>query len=554
MSRIGPVRYGAAALLAVTLPASAPAMPSTRPPARSPLADYVRARAADALGADDQAAIGYAAAMAAAPDDAIIALRAFRQAITAGDRARAIAAARTLDAAHVLPPDGRLLLIGEAVGRRDWTGARAQIATLKDEQVFAFTAPVIEAWVTLGARGRDPLAPLAAAAGLPLASAYAAEHRALLLLATGRLDDGVVAIEALGRPGGARGVRLRIASAAVLARDHRADRALALLAGDDPVLGQARAALAAHRSLPGAVLTPADGIAELMVRVGADINRERATPIALTLARVATFLAPDNAEAWLSVGTMLVASADYPPALAALDHVSPRDPFVVAARDLRVQLLIHRGDREEALKEALAAAGPQATAADWSRVGDLYVQLARFPDAAAAYERAQALAGGDAAPDAWQYWLQRGSALEQGGDWAAARPALRKAVTLAPDEPSALNYLGYAELDRHEDVAAAMALIQRASALKPDDPAITDSLGWAYYLRGDLAHAIPTLERAAAAEPAESDINEHLGDAYWAAGRKWEARYAWRAALVAADASDMPRLKAKIDTGAIARP
>ena len=52
-----------------------------------------------------------------------------------------------------------------------------------------------------------------------------------------------------------------------------------------------------------------------------------------------------------------------------------------------------------------------------------------------------------------------------------------------------------------------------------------------------------------AAEPADAEINEHLGDAYYTAGRRYEARYAWRAALLSAEDEAAERLRAKIDRG-----
>ena len=117
-------------------------------------------------------------------------------------------------------------------------------------------------------------------------------------------------------------------------------------------------------------------------------------------------------------------------------------------------------------------------------------------------------------------------------------------------QPVALNYLGYAQLERRENVKAAMSLIEQASALKPDDPSITDSLGWAHYLTGDVHRAIPALERAVQGQPSDATINEHLGDAYWAAGRRYEARYAWSAAAVFADTADIAaRAKAKAEGG-----
>jgi len=109
--------------------------------------------------------------------------------------------------------------------------------------------------------------------------------------------------------------------------------------------------------------------------------------------------------------------------------------------------------------------------------------------------------------------------------------------------------VGYSQIEHRENVERASALIAQASKLRPEDPAITDSLGWVLYLQGKAAEAVPVLERAAAGDPREPTINEHLGDAYWATGRQYEARYAWRAALITADDKDHARLTAKIDTG-----
>ena len=75
------------------------------------------------------------------------------------------------------------------------------------------------------------------------------------------------------------------------------------------------------------------------------------------------------------------------------------------------------------------------------------------------------------------------------------------------------------------------------------------SIGWALYLRGNLTEAIPLLERAARGAPDDPEINEHLGDVYYVAGRRIEARYAWRAALVRAEGDAATRIRGKIDVG-----
>lgn len=145
--------------------------------------------------------------------------------------------------------------------------------------------------------------------------------------------------------------------------------------------------------------------------------------------------------------------------------------------------------------------------------------------------------------------MLKGVALQRAGDWAAAQSVLRQAIETAPDQAAPLNQLGYSLLERRENIGEALALIKRASVLRPDDSAITDSLGWAYFLSGNTDHAVALLERAVAAEPLESIMSEHLGDAYWGAGRRVDARYAWRAALLNAEKDAEARLAEKIDIG-----
>jgi len=118
-----------------------------------------------------------------------------------------------------------------------------------------------------------------------------------------------------------------------------------------------------------------------------------------------------------------------------------------------------------------------------------------------------------------------------------------------PDQPLILNFLGYAKLERGEDLDAAEAMIRKASALAPEDASITDSLGWALFKRGRYADAIETLERAAAKDPDQPEIHEHLGDALYSIGRRYEARFAWNAALISAEDDVAARIRLKIAAG-----
>ena len=135
-------------------------------------------------------------------------------------------------------------------------------------------------------------------------------------------------------------------------------------------------------------------------------------------------------------------------------------------------------------------------------------------------------------------------------DWREGRNDLEApAIALAPNQPLILNFLGYAKLERGEDMEAAEAMIRKASELSPDNASIIDSLGWAQFKRGKVGEAIETLQQAAGKDPDQAEIQEHLGDALYKSGRRYEARFAWNAALVTAEDDMAARVKAKLTSG-----
>lgn len=515
------------------------------------MGQYVRARLADSGGAPEQAAAGYSALLTAAPDDLMMALRAYRGGMAAGDMALALRATRVLDARGALPSEGRLLMLAEAVRAGDWHTARATIDRIEEEDSFAFLVPILRAWANFGARDGATTALLEGRTASALTPAYAAEHRALILFAQGDEEEGLAAIRSLASPvGGGAGLAVRVAAAAALAARGDRREAIELLPGSDPVSQAARETLNKRRKLAGAADTAARGMSLLFLRLADDIRRQRETPVAISLVRVAALLDPTSDPASLLASELLGAQGSTQAALALVDRVDRKGIWASSAADARVQLLATSGDREAALSAALAdSRAPRAGALELSRLGEVYSALDRHAEAADAYGRAIALIEKQGEDVPWTFWLLRGGALEQAGNWAEARPALEKAVALGPDQPVALNYLGYAQLERRENLEEAEKLIKRASELRPQDSAITDSLGWAYFLRGDIPKAIETLEKAVVGQPGEPAINEHLGDAYWAAGRRIDARYAWRAALVHAEPDVATRITAKIDVG-----
>jgi tetratricopeptide (TPR) repeat protein len=480
----------------------------------------------------------------------LIASQALGHAVTAGDWRLALDAAHVLERRGAILPDARLLLVAEAFHAHDWRAASTRIDAVAHDQLFAFAAPILRAWLAVGSGQGDALAALPAEGGQGVGAAYADEHRPLVMLALGRPGASASLVRAAASAG-ARGSRLRIAGAALLARRGDRDGALALLEGNAGPIVAARNLILARRPIPGAIASADAGMAELLVRLSLDLQSQDVTQLAAMFARLATWLAPDNSEAWMVAAELLAQQNKERIAMPLLANVAANDPFAITVRDQRIRILLDGGDRDGALADALAATrASSAGTTDWVRLGEVYGAMGRQAEAADAFGRAIAVRrDGDEAQAEWALQLMRGGALDEAGNWPDARGALQRAYRLAPEQPFVLNYLGYGELVRHENPDEAERLIREAHRLAPDNNAITDSLGWALYLRGRLPEAIAMLEQAAQGQPGDVEINEHLGDAYFAAGRRIEARFAWKAALVYADAAATARIAAKMEAG-----
>ncbi|MES3109288.1 tetratricopeptide repeat protein [Sphingomonas aurantiaca] len=443
------------------------------------LSAYLKARAADAAGRPDLAAASYAKVLAAAPDDPVVAIRAYREALEAGDMPLASRAAAVLTRAGVAPADAALLPLADAARAGDAKAANAAIATLSTGPLVVL-APSLYAWVA-HAEGRDPEPSLATAAKDPVANRFATEARTLIA--------------------------------------------------------------AAPRRQPLAI-----GVSRLLARLASDLAAGEPSPLSIALTQAALRADPRYDSARILLADALARNRIVDRALAVLDEVDPKGPFAAAAAAERVEILAN-ADRDG---EALAAAKnrvdqPDAEPADWQRYADLLLTTGNPAEAATWYRRIITADGANGG--SWGSWLQYGGALDQAGRWPEARDALEKAVARGPAQPLALNYLGFAQVEHGDDIPASIRLLERASRLDPANASITDSLGWAYHLSGDTVRALPLLERAGQGDPANAEIGDHLGDAYWTVGRQYEARYAWRAALLTAEPSDTARLTAKIANG-----
>ena len=420
---------------------------------------YVQARLADASGLPEMAAVSYGRLMAEAPGDKGLAMRAYRQALTAGDFKLASKAAAELDKIGVLPADGTLLLLSDAVAAKDWAKARSLCDRIDKETLFSFLLPVIRGWVAVGAGDSNPLRAMDTPGQSQLANSYARDHRILIALVAGKRDEALRSMRELIAQGDVRSLRLRLAVAAFVAKKGDVETARSLLDGRAPELEAARARLAAGKTLPGAIDDPADGLAELFTQLAVDVKSGGRSPVSLQLARLATYIAPANTGARIAAADLLSGAEYRDSALKLIDGVSPDDPLYDAARQVRTSILTAKGDKQAVLAELQrAAAQPGAGPSNFADLGQILSDLNRPQDAAAAYGRAVAMNKAAGAPS-WVHLFLMAGALDEAGQWPAAKVALAEANAVDPQQAIVLNYLGYGMLEHGENLAEAQVYI-----------------------------------------------------------------------------------------------
>jgi tetratricopeptide (TPR) repeat protein len=121
--------------------------------------------------------------------------------------------------------------------------------------------------------------------------------------------------------------------------------------------------------------------------------------------------------------------------------------------------------------------------------------------------------------------------LDRIGDGEGALAKMQEVIARDPQDPFALNYVGYTWADRGENLTQALTYIEEAVRLRPEDGSIRDSLGWVYYRLGDYRRAVEELELAVELLPDDPVIYDHLGDAYRELGQRGAALTAYRRAL-----------------------
>ena len=536
-------------LLLAGLATAVPASAAVPPPSPDQLSTYVTARAAGALGDPARAAVLFASLSKERPGDMSVRRRGIIDAIAAGNMKLALALGRGIPIADT-PLDLRMLIVADELRAGRDKRALEIVRTRQGMIDSSFLAPFIEGWALAGRRNPKAVEVLSQVAQGSVLASQVNEHKAFIYLKLKRPREALPFAQAAIASAGGRADRLRLALAdSFLAAGDRAN-AMRMLDAPGAALAAGRSVIAAGRPTGQGIDSSVDAFGELMLGMALALGRLQDKSLPIAFAQVARYASPRNSAGALLLAVLLDEDGRRTDALDVLHAVNPADPFASQSQDAEVRMLIDSGRQKEALQRAeeilAARPGPDA----FARLGVVQLEMKNYAAAADAYGRAiQASATAVGSDETWMLRLYRASALEEAGQWEQAKGELALALKDKPESPLLLNFLGYGKLERGEDLDAAEAMVRKASALRPEDASITDSLGWAEFKRGRVDEAIATLARAAAADPSQAEIQEHLGDALYTAGRRFEARFAWRAALVNAEGDDKERIQAKVEIG-----
>ena len=127
-----------------------------------------------------------------------------------------------------------------------------------------------------------------------------------------------------------------------------------------------------------------------------------------------------------------------------------------------------------------------------------------------------------------------------------AMAVMDRVLALEPNNPDALNFVGYSLAEEGRDLDHALDMINRALMANPESPYYIDSLAWALHMRGDNAKAWVEIQRAVAKPLEDPAIWEHYGDIAKALNRRKDAEKGYSRALEM-NPPNAAEVKAKLD-------
>ncbi len=544
--------------LALLTPASAATVTDLVPdnlPA-SLAGSYLAGRSADNAH-DVKTAIGYFGnALEADPDNSGLIERLLLLQASDGDIDAAAALSERLVAVDARNPLARVVLAAREIKSGAFADAETGLAQTAKQPLPALTAGLLAAWAEQGQGQTDAaVKKIDSLNGPSWYGIFKDYHHAAIADMAGRPDEAVTAISAAYKTDNSA-LRVVEGYARILARAGKRDDAIKALETYDagqpnhPVIRSLLADLKDGKTPPPIVGTAQAGAAEVLYGLGSAIGTDEGVELPAAYLQLAHYLDPNSYLPVLALADMLETSQRCEDAIAVYARI-PDSSVLRPAADIQSGLCLDELDRvdEAAAHVKRAVDADPANLEAVMALGNIYRAHNRFTEAADAYTRGIATITDKSKAD-WRIFYFRGVSYERSKHWPEAEADFKQALSINPNQPQVLNYLGYSWVDMGTNLDQALNMIKTAVDLRPNDGYIVDSLGWAYFKLGRYDEAVTQLERAVELKPEDSVINDHLGDAFWRVGRKLEATFQWRHAKdLGPDPEERDKIVKKLESG-----
>ena len=218
--------------------------------------------------------------------------------------------------------------------------------------------------------------------------------------------------------------------------------------------------------------------------------------------------ADPNEGAILMSAIAVRTSDDYTEALRLLDSVSPESQYHSLALERKAQLLAHMDDcaqTRQILKELRS--DNISTIEIWGIEAYCYVKEDNFKEGLKTINAAL-----KEFPDNPDLLFTQGSIYDSMEEQDKALSIMEKLLTISPEDPRVMNYIGYTLAEKDEDLERALELLESAHQAMPTAEYITDSLAWVHYKLGNYNLAWEFIQQCLSLADEDPVIWEHYAD------------------------------------------
>lgn len=201
-------------------------------------------------------------------------------------------------------------------------------------------------------------------------------------------------------------------------------------------------------------------------------------------------------------------SEDYKEALTFLNSVNKDSQYYSLAQERKAQLLAHLDQCDEA-REIIDNLRDNdiSTIEIWGIEAYCFVKEDKFDKALQSINKALI-----EFPDNPDILFSKGSIYDTMGKKKEAFAIMETLLTLSPDDPRVMNYIGYTLAEEDRDLDRALALVQAAHEAMPEAEYITDSLAWVHYKLKNYDVAWEYINQCLSLADEDPVIWEHYAD------------------------------------------